>query len=279
MRGITLLTFLLATSAGCSRVKVAYTWLDWVLERQAHQYLDLTRDQSDAAEKAIDAYLVWHRSTILPQYARFLHGTAGALRAGPMDEAQFAGWYDRLHRLYEQTMAGAIEVMADLLCDQSSGQITHLEEALAHRQEEVAESTRGPERLDDLVGQYEDGFEDLFGDLRDDQKADLADRVRWMHREPEPWLAERVRRDRVLVAMLRHGAGRDQVVHTLRLWWLGRPDPGMPPDYEPYRREFTANMEGLVFAMLASLDTKQRTDLARRLDEFARDFEDLAATT
>ena len=38
-------------------------------------------------------------------------------------------------------------------------------------------------------------------------------------------------------------------------------------------------MKAMLFELLASLDDAQRAHLARRLDEYARDFEELSASS
>ncbi len=273
------LPLVLLLTAGCSRIKTAYTWLDWVLERQAHQYLDLTREQSDAAEKAIDSYLAWHRSTMLPRYAQLLRVEAASVRAVPIDRAHFDRANTELRALYEQTMGGVIELMADLLVDQAPEQIEHLDDALAERHRELVEESQEDDRLEETQEDYVDMFEDLVGDLSPGQKAALFDRVGATHGKPGPWLQERARRNAAMLARLRAGAGRDEIAGLLRTWWMGEVDPATPATYEGYRRQFTNQMETLIFELLASLDPTQREHLARRLDEVASDFEDLARTS
>lgn len=71
-----------ATTASCSRVRLTYPWLDWVLEGQAERYLDLDDQQERMLEGLADDYVGWHRRVMFPRYASYLRGLAGNARAG-----------------------------------------------------------------------------------------------------------------------------------------------------------------------------------------------------
>jgi hypothetical protein len=125
-------------SAGCSRVKLGYPWLDWLLERQVNRYLDLKPDQERQADAAIDAYHVWHRTVMLPRYARFLRQQARAVRSGPLTGDQISTAVSGIEDLYRHTMVRALEIVAALVADQDFQQIDHLERTLAERHTELS---------------------------------------------------------------------------------------------------------------------------------------------
>ena len=63
--------------AGCSATELAYNNADTLIRWQAGRYLDLKNPQAEEFNARLAAFLVWHRSTALPQYAR-LASEAGA---------------------------------------------------------------------------------------------------------------------------------------------------------------------------------------------------------
>jgi hypothetical protein len=52
---------------GCS-TKVSYFFLDWAIEWEVEEYVDLTSEQQDKFDVVIESFLVWHRQQELPRY-------------------------------------------------------------------------------------------------------------------------------------------------------------------------------------------------------------------
>lgn len=52
---------------GCS-TKVSYFFLDWAIEWEVEEYVDLNRDQQNKFDQVVERFLVWHRQEELPRY-------------------------------------------------------------------------------------------------------------------------------------------------------------------------------------------------------------------
>ncbi len=268
------LAVLLVCCAGCSRVELAYPWLDWALEREAVRYLRLTGEQRAALANRIDDYHAWHRATMLPRYAAFLRAQAAASARGPITAAQLAAIDASVAELFRQTLTPLVAQTAELLAGQSLGQIDHLAERLAERHRELIDEATAPpaERFAELAEDYEELAAEWVGQLSEAQRAALLARVRALHADPGPWLAERERRNAALILALRRGATRADIATLLAPWWLGGADPGAPPAYAAYQARFAEGMRGLWHGLALSLDADQRAHLARRLGSWAEGF-------
>jgi hypothetical protein len=263
---------------GCSRVKLAYDWLDWALEYQAAKYLDLDEVQESAAEAAVDDYLDWHRRSMLPCHAVLLRSVARAQRAGSFDGAAFdTAWAD-LRAMYDETMTRMAPPLAELLTSQSKEQLAHFEERLAERQAELVDERkeRGAEWREKRLEATFETLEDLVGDLTEQQRRRIAERFATVETNDDMWLQERARRNAVLVYKLRSGAAPGEIERFLRAWWLGQLQ-APNPEYAAFRERFNDSMLALVRDFLTTLTPTQRRTFADNLDAYTEAFEDLAA--
>jgi hypothetical protein len=273
-----LVAALAATSISCSRVKLAYEWLDWALEYQAGKYLDLDDVQEAATETAVADYLAWHRRAMLPRHAVLLRNVARAQRSGTFDSAAFRSAWDELSAIYDETMTHMAAPVAELLSSQSREQLAHFEARLAERQAELIEEraeNSAAWRQERLEQTYET-LEDLVGDLTEQQRREIANRLAAIGASDDIWLAERARRNALLVGALRDSAGAKEVAHFLRGWWLGQL-PSPTPEFAEYRQRFNDSMTDILRRLLTSLTSRQRQTFAANLDEYAEAFEELAA--
>ena len=67
-----LIVIIALTFVGCSVITLSYNRLPIVAAYQLDSIFDLTDQQSSLARKELDSWLLWHRTTHLPQYANKL---------------------------------------------------------------------------------------------------------------------------------------------------------------------------------------------------------------
>jgi len=268
------LACLVALLAGCSALELAYDNADSYLRWQAGRYLDLKNSQAEEFKARVGAFLVWHRSEALPQYAR-LAGEAGKRLERGASLADMVWSYDAIRRQAEEGLRRASAETGDFLDRLTPAQIEYLEQRFAEDNRKFArEWLEGtPEkqrerRLKRLTHTLEDWLGELSGAQRE--------RVRQFNDSAplngEMRDRERRRRQAELLAMLRARESARRLAGWAAEWERGR-----EPAFVRASREFTDGLLALLADLERGLSPRQRAVAVARLREFARDFDLLAA--
>jgi len=259
--------------SACSVTRVAYNNADLFLRWQANHYLDFQDDQTEELDRALAAFLAWHRAKALPQYARLGEEAAARLQRG-LKRADLEWSYDAVRAQVRESLGAGAGEAAGLLDRLSPGQIGHLEKRLAEDNRKFAkERIQGTmeERQQRRVKRNIERLEEWFGPLDDAQ----AERVR-RYSARAPFSAELQERDRKrrqseFVAMLRAKEARQRLAPWLQDWEAGR-----APEYVQATLATRDEYMDLLLDVDRMLSAGQRERAVERLRRFAALFDSLA---
>jgi hypothetical protein len=260
--------------AACSATEMAYNNADTLIRWQAGRYLDLKNAQTEEFNERLAAFLVWHRSNALPQYAR-LAGEAGARLERGASLADMVWGYDAIRQQAREGLRRAGADTGDFLDRLTPVQIENLERRFAEDNAKFArewlEGTPEEQRARRLK-RLAHTLEDWLGELSDAQR----ERVRQFN-EAAPLTGEmrhheRRRRQAELLAMLRAKESARQLAD-----WAAEWDRGREPAFARANREFTDRLLAMLAELERTLSPRQRALAVARLREHARDFQLLAA--
>jgi len=268
---------LLGVLAGCSGVKFAYHRIDWGIAWYAQQNVTLTATQEARLEAEIDALMQWHCESQLPAYARSFVTLASDIEQSPLAAASMARESRRLEDYWDHVMARAGPVLVDLLLELDDAQveelIANLEEDLAERRAEyLSEPDAAGERLERL----EKGFRRWIGRLNPDQREAIAAWAALSQPWVGNWIDTRETWIALFAATLR--AQRDDERAEFLLTLITAPESlrseAQRAVTETWRQSFVALLSNID----ASLEPRQRRQLAGRLRDWGEDFAALACS-
>jgi hypothetical protein len=260
--------------AGCSATELAYNNADTLIRWQAGRYLDLKNPQAEEFNARLAAFLVWHRSTALPQYAR-LASEAGARLERGASLADMVWGYDAIRQQAREGLRRAGADTGNFLDRLTPAQIENLERRFAEDNAKFAgewlEGTPEEQRTRRLK-RLTHTLEDWLGELSDAQR----ERVRQFN-EAAPLNAEmrdreRRRRQAELLAMVRARESARRLAD-----WAAEWDRGREPAFARANREFTDGLLAMLAGLERTLSPQQRALAVARLREHARDFQLLAS--
>ena len=264
-----------ALACSCSRFKLAYSYADWLLLRQAHQYMVLNPDAEAALAAEIGAYHAWHRKEMLPAYAALCRKLARGFRGQERDEDNVAQATPMLSTLWSDTLEPMISPLAGALESMDEKGIARLEAAYAKdsaRQRKLY--------LDDPAGAQKRRIqktlayvEDFSGPLSPAQKEAIGALAAGIPMPYALWVADRERRKQELIAILKAHKGEAAIEAALRDWWLkSRVSQGAPAEGQMDVRELKRFFLGTLRALTAA----QREAAALKLEAYAGQFEELS---
>jgi hypothetical protein len=199
------LALALATLGGCSALRVGYAQAPQLVHWWLDGYLDFDDNQAVRARESIRAWFRWHRATQLADYAALL-ARMQAEMPEPMTPGQACRLWDEVTARIAAAAEPAIPAAVELARTLSAEQIAHLQRRQGknnadYRSEFLQDSME--ERMKASLKRVLDRAEMLYGRLDEVQRERIAQWVGDSPFDPQAWLAERQRRQRELVAVLR----------------------------------------------------------------------------
>ena len=235
-----LVAVLVPALSGCSALRLGYAngpqlawwWIDG--------YFDFSREQAPQVKQALDNWFDWHRSSQLPDYVALLASVRQQVLE-PTTPALVCRWQDRVRLQLEPALARATADFADIVPGLGDAQFKHLEQKYAKLIDELRAdflqadaAARQRESLKRAVGRAER----VYGSLDDAQLRVIVAGVAASPFNPELWLAERLRRQRDTLQVLRRlvaeRSERDQRIAALRAL-VQRTERSPNPEYRAYQ--------------------------------------------
>lgn len=279
LRSVIIGALALALTA-CSALRLGYDngpgLALWWLDNQ----LDFSDGQEGQAREALERAFAWHRASELPDYADAL----AAMRAragGAVDGAQVCTWTDQWRARIERVLDRVVPTAADMLPGISAAQWQRLERKQAGRLQDLREEFLQADPAERAKATWQralDRAEMLYGPLGDAQRKVLAAGIEGSPFDPQRWVAERQRRQRDAVQLLKSVQGdgveaRRRALRTLAQRLFASPDPG----HRDYQRRLTDYNCRLAAELHNATDATQREHLRQRLAGWEEDLRALAA--
>ena len=190
---------------GCSSVRLAYGNASQLAWWWIDGYVDFSREQAPQVKDGLDRFAEWHRRTQLAEWLPLL-----ALAQAQIGEAttpeQVCRWQAEAREKLEPTLQRAVSLAADLLPGLGEAQWRHLEQKYAKGNAEVRREflqDDRTERLDAATKRALDRARQVYGRLDEAQQQVLREGVAASPFNAEAWQAERLRRQRDVLATLR----------------------------------------------------------------------------
>jgi hypothetical protein len=196
--------FAVATLAGCSMVRLAYSQAPNLTHWWADGYVDFNSEQSQQFKLALDGWFDWHRRTQMPVYADLLaRGQREVM--GPMSREAMCAWRDEMQRRLEPIVEHVAPKLAAVALTLTPTQLKHLEQRLAKNGAELKRDYAQDDREERKKASYKrtlERYENFYGRLDEAQRERLAQLLQESPFDADKWLAERERRSRDTIAAL-----------------------------------------------------------------------------
>ena len=268
---------LLVVVSGCG-VKVAYNNLDRFIRWSADDYMNLDPAQEPFFRAELQSVLYWHRTTQLPVYARAVRDLDAELADGATVE-ELSVFSDEVEAWWQRILEATLPLGSQLLYSATDAQ---LDQFAAQYDKDVRkyvkpfEKLSPDERRERWARDVRDYFEWFVGHLNADQKQMITTRSSRFVADDQSWADYRRRYGAALVSLVRERepyvefsrAYRDLTFNRER-WYGNEYAVALAANRSLYR--------DLTIALLDSLTPQQRRDLSKRLQDMARDFDELAA--
>lgn len=268
---------------GCSAVRLGYANGETVLYWWLNSYADFESDQKPWVKQDIANLMAWHRKTQLRDYAQLFARAQQQVR-GNVTAGDVLAMYAAAKQRARTTLDRALPELTDLALAMTPEQIAHLERKFASNNDHY--------RKDYLHGdlEYRQDFrfrkvmkhaEYWFGDFSKEQEARIRAASDARPLNNELWMAERVRRQQAMIAMLRkiraERPPRDKAMAMLREYAEQSLDIFTYSEHKEFFDNSTNGMAQMVAVIVNIATPEQRAHAVKRLQKWIEDCEVLAA--
>jgi hypothetical protein len=269
--------------SGCTSVKFTYDHGDTLLYWWLNAYVDLDGDQTAWVKKDIDGLFQWHRKTQLKQYSAIMTKAQHQL-AGDMTQADLLADYKEIKTYTEQLAMRAVPDLVDLARSVKPDQIAQMEKKFNKNNEDYRKKflrgdleKRQSTRFDKSLEQ----FDLWFGSFSRDQKAILRKASDARPMDSEIFLAERIRRQQKIVAMLRkvHAEKLSKEATQKEITALMRDvfDRFDAPERKAFFDTYVDSTSKYILTAIKIATPEQKAHAQKRMQGWIDDFNKLAA--
>lgn len=199
----------IAAISACSMASLGYRHAPLLLEWRITEYFELDGEQRTFLGERLEAVHGWHRRKALPELLHVLDEAQRRLER-PLEPADVQWLVEALFDHYRRVAGRIVDESAPLATSLDAAQIAAFEERLAEKALEYQEKwiDAAPERVRrERFERVLENAEGWLGRLSPAQRAWLQARLDEIPADYLGWRAERARRERELVALLKDHAG------------------------------------------------------------------------
>jgi Family of unknown function (DUF6279) len=266
-----------ALLGGCSAIRFAYNNADAAVHWVASDYLVLDGVRGEEFNARLASFHDWHRAEELPRYAALLSSLGEKLGDGITREEILWAWESGMARVRAMAEHGAPQ-LAIVVADPTPAQLAQMQKKFIDANAAFRKKYLKGGEADQRERRFKrnlEMMEDWFGDVSYAQEAklrELSDKLPLLY---ELRLADRERRQREFLALLREHS--DPAELALKLGpWLGDWETGRS---EEFRRVAQLHQEQYI-RMLLELDrgmtSTQRQHAVNRLREYSAQLAEIA---
>ena len=269
---IPVIVFLCLLVSACSRTQLAYDNADWLLEYYAGQTIDISAAQREQWQPVLTTILQQHRDSELAYLVAYLD-MASQMVSNDQEAAGANCLVDGALILSQRHARLAVDLAVPLLVDLDPGQIEHLSEYTAKRQDRLVTRYLDPNpelREKARRIRFNERIEKWIGRTTSDQQLVVDEALQRIPDISHFWLAYREQQINVMLDMLEADVDAEALRRYLDSWWVAW--EGRSADY--IRSWHIAKQEFVIFMdrLGASLTPKQREKLDKRLTALREDL-------
>ncbi len=276
---LTLLLLLIALLAGCSALRLTYRQADSLIAWRANDYFDLNPLQKHDLDARLERLLTWHRYEQLPDYAAFTSAAIVKARQG-LKKDDIIWFMDGLKARYRVIVNRGSNDAAVMLATLAPEQLV----ALQKQWNKVNRKFGNEHDLDGSVEQRKrarlkktlEQIHDWTGSLTHEQEQKIAALLEAIPLIEHLRHADRIRRQQEFLQLLKLRANPQEFRPKLQAWLLDW-ERGRAPAYEKLSGEVYVKRIEFYLALDKLLTPGQRQIVLRRAQEYADDFQALAA--
>jgi hypothetical protein len=273
-----LLPLILLFSLNACSTKVSYFFLDWAIEWEIEEYVNLDKSQQKQFDALVKKFLVWHREVELPKYSAQLQELLQLLQqdkltpelwVSQVDQAK-AHWF----RIFHFLLPELVPMMASL----SDEQVTEIIAQLKKEEQELSDEYAGKSQAE-LIEKSDKSLieqaDDWLGSVTDEQKALIHQNNSQRLATLDMWLEYRHEWLRLFEQALSRRDNSHLLTQNMIIL-MTQPDNLKSEIHKQKLLKNTENFGALLINLNHTLQDKQRKKFNKKLNVLIDDLNELS---
>ncbi len=265
--------------ASCSSTRLIYTLAEKFIKDEVSFFVYLDSKEEVILNESVSEVMIWHRTFILPNYAKFLKDTAAKLEANKYNKSQVSEILRNGRFLIEETITGLTPYASRFLIrHQSVEAIKFIEKKMELRRKQRLKELSKPQnilyknRINRLIKNFE---RFLGGELNDAQVELLEIHARATIDDVKVRLNNRTMRQKVFLEFLRTQPSEKELTNYLNKLLLAG-HTIINPSYQTFSEISLERFTVLLVEILQISSYEQREKLKEKLLSYAAEFNELS---
>lgn len=276
---ILLIAFLFLPLSGCGIIAIGYNYADAYLRYSVNSYASFNAAQKEVIKHEVDAYMLWHRKNMLPEYVRFLQTLQERVQTDAvLKKEEVARFRLRVRTLYIKTLQTAVRPAAKLLGGIAPVQIEELVVSFAKENNKQRSRELGGNTSEQLRKRAErtiDFLESMVGGFSDKQLDKIREMSYKLPFATAIYIAQREDNQAGLIKLLRNNRSEGEIADFLSAW-LVTPEANRSIGERNVMLAFESASDEMIANVYQILTDKQRKNLLKNIVKYIDTFQDMA---
>jgi hypothetical protein len=268
--------------ASCSVVRLGYNHGESLTYWWMNSYVDFDSDQTPWVKKSIEQFFAWHRKTQLKDYVAFLTSSQKRIQQRVSKQDVLAN-YNELKKRAALAVDKALPDLARLALSLKPDQIARMEKKFASNNDKYRKEYLSGDLEQRQRSRYKKVMEQAeywFGDFSREQEALIRRTSDARPMGAEFWLAERMRRQRDLIAILKkiqsEKPNQEAVVQMLKTYANNMFDPQLAGERAQFFNASQDATADLAAVIINSTTPAQKAHAVQQMQQWIDNFRTLA---
>jgi truncated hemoglobin YjbI len=273
-----LLPLILLFSLNACSTKVGYFFLDWAIEWEVEEYVNLDKSQQKQFDALVEKFLVWHREVELPKYSAQLQELLQLLQQDKLTTELWVSQVDQAKAHWFRIFHFLLPELVPLMASLSDVQVTEIIAQLKKEEQELSDEYAGKSQAE-LIEKSDKSLieqaDDWLGSLTDEQKALIHQNNSQRLATLDMWLEYRHEWLRVFEQALSRRDNSHLLTQNM-IMLMTQPDNLKSEIHKQKLLKNTENFGALLINLNHTLQDKQRKKFNKKLNALINDLNELS---
>jgi hypothetical protein len=273
-----LLPLILLFSLNACSTKVSYFFLDWAIEWEVEEYVNLDKSQQKQFDALVEKFLVWHREVELPKYSAQLQELLQLLQQDKLTTELWVSQVDQAKAHWFRIFHFLLPELVPLMASLSDVQVTEIIAQLKKEEQELSDEYAGKSQAE-LIEKSDKSLieqaDDWLGSLTDEQKVLIHQNNSQRLATLDMWLEYRHEWLRVFEQALSRRDNSHLLTQNM-IMLMTQPDNLKSEIHKQKLLKNTENFGALLINLNHTLQDKQRKKFNKKLNALINDLNELS---
>lgn len=267
---------LIFTLSACSRIDLAYNWVDTFIASKVDDYFDISSQQSKNLKASINKDLKNIQSTVVPQLIDHLKEIEKDVAADHLNEERIAHHFASVMTEVEKMNSHFSQTAVHFIADIKPEQISYFEKSFTKKLNEDFKKIQDSEKnRKESRKKYISYFEDFVGNLSEQQKKSIDTHLAT---KPFPAHLKAKNKEYALQQFLKHKDSPEKMASFVQDYY-DNPEAYDLPEYRTAFIEYQKDLKHLLVMVLGSLSPDQKKNLQKSLAKKTEQLERISRRT